>query len=110
MGAFNIVTVTMPCPGCQTPVMVRVQFKYADTWQHEYKLGDLLKWGGNDVGQPGRSRVVVDGVAEKCPTCGYDEEWSFYVLIENDVIKAVESASGRYDFASVRETYLVLKE
>jgi hypothetical protein len=110
MSAFNVVTVTTACPGCQSPVPVRIQFKYGNTWQYEYKVGNRLKWGGNDIGKPGYRRVVVDGVAEKCPNCGYNDERNFYVFVEHDVIKAVEPASNRYDFAQARQTYIVLEE
>lgn len=36
-------------------------FKYGDSWQHHYVLGDKLNWGGNDVGEPGHKLVVVVG-------------------------------------------------
>jgi hypothetical protein len=69
-----------------------------------------LKWDGNDIGKPGYRRVVVDGTAEKCASCGYNAERDFYVFVEHDVIKAVEPASNRYDFARANQTYIVLEE
>jgi len=110
MGAFNVVTATVVCRHCDTEVPVRVQFKYGNTWQYEYQVGDILKWGGNAIGKPGKRRVIVDGIAESCPKCSYDEEWNFYVLIEHDVIIAVEPATGRYDLPNAGEPYVVLED
>lgn len=109
MGAFNVVTAAARCPACSQQVTVRVQFKYGDTWQHEYRVGDSLTWGGNDVGVPGRGRVVVDGVAERCRQCGNDDEWNFYVFVERDVIVAVEPATGEYRFPP-DDGFIVLNE
>lgn len=110
MSAFNVVTITTACPGCQQSVAIRVQFKYGDTWQHEYEVGDRLNWGGNDIGKPGHKRVVVDGAAEKCPSCAYDPECDFYVFVEHDVIVSIEPASNRYDFALTGKTYIILED
>ena len=50
MSAYN--TVVLPdeekCPHCGAAIRRRVQFKYGDTWQHDYMIGDRIKWGGND--------------------------------------------------------------
>src|SRR5688572_64615 len=110
MGAYNVVTATLPCPGCNGSVPLRIQFKYGNTWQHEYKLGERLTWGGNDIGEPGHKRVVVDGIAESCPSCGYDETMDYYVFLRDDVIVSVEPATNEYDFARTGRTYIVLDE
>ena len=111
MGAFNTVLGTVSCPRCHSSVGVRVQFKYADTRQHEYRLGDVLRWGGNDIGLSGKRYVVVDGVAEgACVSCGFDGEWAFYVIVERDRITRLVLADGSYDFAKTGATHLVLKD
>lgn len=111
MSAFNLVRTTAVCPVCHQRVCVPVQFKYGDTWQHTYAISDHLRWGGNDIGTPGKPYVVVDGVAEgSCPHCHDDREWDFYVFLEYDRITHVEPADGSYDFAKVQQTYVVLKE
>jgi len=46
MSAFNILIIHSHCPFCHNPIDLRLQFKYGDTWQHEYIVGDSLKWGG----------------------------------------------------------------
>jgi len=111
MSAFNIVWTMAICPSCEQRVRIGIQFKYGDTWQHEYEVSQELRWGGNDIGEPGKKRVVLDGVAgTPCPSCTYDEEWNFYVIVENDRIVRVEPATGKYDFAKTGRTYIVLQE
>jgi hypothetical protein len=86
-----------------------VQFKFGDTWETNYRLGDKLAWGGNDNGEPGKRRVVVHGVTGSCDTSGVlPEDW--FIFIENDVIKSVEPDDGRYNFDDSDGYYLVLEE
>jgi len=110
MGAFNEVLGKLPCPQCLNLVEIEIQFKYGSVFQHKYKLGEKLIWGGNDVGMPDRARVVLDGEGSKCSSCGYDRDWPVYVYLDNDVITSVTVATGVYDFASVHESFLVLSE
>ena len=70
MGAYN--TVVLPaeeqCPRCSSVVMRRVQFKYGDTRQHDFIVGQRIGWGGNDIGRKA-TRVKVLGYPEGCPVC-----------------------------------------
>lgn len=110
MSAYNIVRAELACPSCKSEVSVRVQFKFADTWQHEYEVGDVLRWGGNDVGERALAHAVIDGVVEgSCPRCGYEGEWDVYLHVRNDRIDRVERADGRYNFAADGHTYIVLE-
>lgn len=108
MSAYNVVTdILAKCPRCRATVVIGVQFKFGATWQHRYGVGDTIRWGGNDVGRPGRARVVADGAADvPCPACGYEEDWDFYVLIEQDQIIGVVEADGTYDFVRSGNPYL----
>jgi endogenous inhibitor of DNA gyrase (YacG/DUF329 family) len=109
MGAFNTVSIRLKCPSCGIPITMPVQYKYGDTWQLNYELGDIIKWGGNDEGERGHCHVVVDGIATgKCPECGHDNERDIYVHIENDRIAGVENADGRFDFAKAVSNYIIL--
>lgn len=111
MGSYNVVTTSVRCPRCESRFDARVQFKFGDTWQYEYVPGDKLRWGGNDVGQPAQGHVVADGVSEEpCPTCGYGDEWNFYVHIRNDVIEKATPATGEHDFVRAGSTFIVLEE
>jgi hypothetical protein len=109
MGAYNTVTLDQVCPSCHNRVEVRIQFKYGDTWQYSYQLGDRLTWGGNSIGEPGAKQVVADGAVEgTCPVCKY--EWPDYeVWIEDDRIVDVRPASGLHDFVTIQESYIVLQ-
>ena len=111
MSAYNTVRANLACPSCKSEMGVRVQFKFGDTWQHEYELGDVLRWGGNDVGERAVAHAVVDGAVEKCcPNCGYQADWDVYVHVRHDRLDRIEPADGRYDFAKVGRTYIVLEK
>lgn len=74
-------------------------------------VGDAIRWGGNDIGVPGRNRVVVDGASDSfCSICGYDGDWDFYVYIENSRIVRVIESDGSIDFVNAEDTYLDLGE
>lgn len=110
MSAYNTVSAEIACPSCSSQVKVNVQFKYGNTWQLRYEVGDNLKWGGNDVGERGLRHVVVDGVVEDaCPKCNYGKEWNVYVDVERDRITRVENANGRFDFAKVGSNYIPIE-
>lgn len=107
MGAFNTLVSDLACPNCSRRVRMRIQFKYGDTRQYEYEVGDEIRWGGNDIGEPGHKKVVVDGAGEPCPACG--SSGNFEVVLCEDRIELPVVASGRYDFVGKDETYLVLE-
>lgn len=107
MSAFNVLSARATCPNCNHRVDFEVQFKYGDTWQHSYRLGDTVRWGGNQIGVPGRRKVLVEGVGGPCPDCGKDCI-DFDLLIENDKLVRVESVRGiRKDLG--REGFVVLE-
>lgn len=95
MGAFNTVTAEAPCPVCGRQAAFEVQFKYGETWQHAYVLGDALKWGGTgaDRGTPGHRRVLVRGIGSRCPHCG-SEDKPFTVTMESDRVASVDPLLG----------------
>jgi hypothetical protein len=91
MSAYNILTATIQCTDCLHKNEVSIQFKFGDTWQHQYKLGDNVKWGGNDIGIPNLQAVKAYGVVEsdRCDKCGYCLETAYDILIQHDVIMGV---------------------
>lgn len=107
MAAYNLVIATLDCPKCGESGETRVQFKFGDTWQHHYVLGDTLHWGGNDTGVKGQEEVVADGASEGCPHCGF--EGDFEVWIKNDVLDEVRATSGQFDFVKAQESYVVIR-
>jgi len=108
MSAFNTVTVAIIDPETGNSTPLRIQFKFGDTWQYQYQIGDKLKWGGNDIGPRDAKHVVVDGVLEGQSPTGVGED--FEVHIRDGVIEKVVPASGDFDFVGAQETYFVLED
>jgi hypothetical protein len=106
MGAFNVLLVRTRCASCGEEADLHLQFKYGDTWQMEYKLGDKLRWGGNDIGTSGPRRVVLDAPAEPCPNCGFQED--FEIFVESGRLTRFQRASHQYDFTAHQESFSVL--
>jgi hypothetical protein len=100
------------CPNCHSLIRRTVQFKFGNSSQHDYLVGDRISWGGNDKGRPAH-RVQVLGVPEDCPVCGYDTDGVYDVFIDDDVI--VDVVPGReqsYQEAEARHGhygYIVLE-
>ncbi|QPJ63228.1 MAG: hypothetical protein G3M70_15640 [Candidatus Nitronauta litoralis] len=90
MSAFNTVFGETDCHQCGEKGQFEVQFKYGSTWQFEYKLGDKIKWGGNDKGKPEYKKVLVEGFGGPCPHCGANGI-EFDVLIENNQIISIKA-------------------
>jgi hypothetical protein len=89
MSAYNTVACQVTCPVCRKCGTFEVQFKFGDTWQYRYGVGDRLTWGGNDYGT--RSPLVeVDGLGGPCPHCGSDYI-DFIITVRDDIIMAVQS-------------------
>ena len=110
MSAYN--TVVLPdeekCPHCGAVIRRRVQFKYGDTWQHDYMIGDRIKWGGNDIGKPARL-VTALGYPEDCPVCGHDLDGVFDVVIRDGVIKDVVPGKTQPYIDAGDASYIVLE-
>src|SRR5690554_6008186 len=80
MGAYNVVTVDFADPDTGQTHALRIQFKYGDKWQHEYRVGDLLRWGGNDEGEKDATHAVVYGIAEDTLPPGLPEDFEVHVI------------------------------
>lgn len=92
MSAFNTVHAPVACPNCGAARDFEVQFKFGDTWQHRYRVGDVLRQGGNDVGDRGHKEVLVEGIGGPCPNCG-TEFLDFDVLIVDNRVAEVRPAT-----------------
>lgn len=88
MGLFNILEADATCPVCRKSVPFRIQFKYGATRQHEYKLGDMLHWRWNVVGEPDCKRVLVEAIGGPCINCGADYI-EFDIILEHDRLDSV---------------------
>ena len=110
MGAYNEVLGTAECPRCHNNLETTVQFKYAATAHHVYHLGDILTWGGNDIGVPGLAEVLVDGEGVgPCPRCGFNEDWPILITVHRDRLVSLSRATGDYDFSFGHDGFIVLK-
>jgi hypothetical protein len=92
MGAFNILNVETCCPNCGKKYTARIQFKFGETWQLEYNIGDKIIWGLNNKGIQGLDKVYVYGSLEndKCSYCGLSGLQTRYdIVIIKDVIIGV---------------------
>lgn len=101
MGAYNILNVEVNCLNCNKKYSGRIQFKYGNTWQIEYKIGDKISWGGNEIGAPNRQKVKVYGVLENdvCPHCGQANNlYEVDIFIENDVITKIQPMESIEDY------------
>lgn len=107
MGAYNEVKAEVVCPNCRNRVLVWVQFKFGDTAQHKYAMGDTLSWGGNDVGVSGLRQVLVQGEGTHCPICGFDGDWPVVVVVESDVLSSAETELGGSVFAGNDDGFIV---
>ena len=97
------------CPRCGSKIHRSVQFKYGDTWQHCFVVGDRIDWGGNDIGEPGHKLVVVLGYPGECPVCGHVPDRTYDVSIRDDIIEDVRPSDGTYDYVGSRRTYFVIE-
>ena len=60
MGSFNILITEIICPNCGVSSPIRIQYKYGNTCQLQYKIGDSITWGVNDKGEPELTNVKAD--------------------------------------------------
>ncbi len=111
MSAFNILHLNVNCFNCGTKNNLRIQFKFGDTWQIEYHLGEKIKWGGNDIGIEHLKNVKVYGIAEsvQCSTCGcnYANE-EYDIIIASDIIVQVAPMENFSDYSIGNGHYFVI--
>jgi len=100
MGTFNILKTKIACASCNYSFDVEIQFKYGDTWQYIFKIGDELKWGGNDVGNPAFKNVLVYGIAgvNICPNCNVVNCEEFDLFIVDNKIHLIRPMESYQDY------------
>lgn len=110
MNAYNTVVLHNEehCPHCGSTIRRRVQFKYGDTRQHDYEVGDRIAWGGNDVGEPA-TLVKVLGYPEDCPVRGNDFGGVVDVIVRNGVIEDVVPGATRPYIEAGNASYIVVE-
>lgn len=106
MHLFNTLYGGIECPACQQKVVSGVGFKLGQVAHHTYKIGDELRWGGENC-RP--SANLIDKDADVIKTVGYYncdnircQTWQdcypqvqiALITVERNVIKAVECFEG----------------
>jgi len=107
MGAFNTLIINSKCNQCKIETEIRIQFKYGDTWDYKYHIGDKIVWGGNSIGKEDAKKVVLDGTSEDCIQCGVSID--YLIFIENNTITSFEVNDGQFDFRPSDGYYLILE-
>jgi len=105
MGFFNELITTIHCPNCNNNYEARIQFKFGATRQLEYRIGDKIEWGYNEIGTPGIPRVKVFGIFGhgKCPACNADWDEEFDIYLEADVITGITRMIDIRDYLADNE-------
>lgn len=111
MGFFNVLVTNCQCNNCGNVYDARIQFKFGATRQLEYKIGNRLCWGYNEVGEPGLAAVKVYGILEndECSIChskGQNEEFDIY--LEDDVIVRIDKMESAEDFFQNEGCYKII--
>ena len=104
MSAFNILKADCECSNCKKFYKGTIQFKYGDTWQYEYQIGDQLKWGGNDIGLNSARKVKIYGVLENniCTICNQENDNNeFDIFIQKNTIERLETLANFRDYAEM---------
>lgn len=103
MGMFNILELPtqVHCPHCENDSNRTLQFKFGSKDLTRYRVGDSIHWGGSDEGVKGVQKAFVEGWLDVCPKCHADDDVSYDIEIQNDVIVSVVPSSGVIDYGEL---------
>ncbi len=111
---YNILQEKIACSSCQEKNVVDIQFSFGDTWLFRYKIGDKIRWGGNDKGIPNLSLVKVYGMAENaiCSFCGWENTKEYDIIIQKDIIQTTQPMESYDSYLSSDNggDYVILKK
>lgn len=113
MGFFNELITKVECSNCNKFYEVRIQFKFGATRQLEYRVGDKIIWGFNEVGKSDIVKVKVYGTLgdEECPIChNSNQNNEFDIYLEKDIITGIKKMQNIEDFFLNEGHYKVLIE
>ncbi|MCW3467936.1 hypothetical protein [Chitinophaga nivalis] len=112
MGSFNTLIAEILCPDCGKKHDANIQFKFGDTWQFRYQIGETIKWGGNDIGSANLMEVKVYGIIESmiCPHCNKENIAEEYdILVKEDILVKVSPIESIQDYLNGNGEYIPLK-
>lgn len=110
----NLLFLNSECPACGKFGLFALQFRYGDVWRHQYRLGDMIRFGKGqtDVGVAGISKVVVSAALNWCDHCQNHEHrhcFDCYIFVENDKLVGFAPDDGTYDFSN-GDDFIVVEE
>jgi hypothetical protein len=110
MGAYNILKTEIQCTHCKKTFIGKVQFKFGDTWQYEYLIGETIKWGAANIGHPDIDNVKVYGILENlnCPVCESPLECEYDIIIKEHTIISIVSLVDFEDYNTGDGNYCLL--
>lgn len=111
MSSFNVLITEVTCPNCGKKHEARIQFKFGNTWQLQYKIGDTVTWGGNDIGSPDFNEVKAYGIIEstRCPYCNEQNIVEEYdILIKKNVIMGISPMASMENYLGENGEYFVV--
>jgi hypothetical protein len=108
MGSFNTLFCNINCPHCGHEQEVHIQFKYGNTWQFKFHMGDDIKWGGNDIGYQHLQSVMAYGIIEStlCIYCNkhtIPEEYD--ITIANNKITGIRLMENIRNYINASSEY-----
>lgn len=111
MSAYNVLITDVHCPDCGKISSGSIQFKYGNTSQLSYHVGDKISWGGNDIGKPEYKKVKAYGIlqSEVCPfchNCNINEEYD--IFIEDNIIKSVKPMEDSESYLEMKNSEFVV--
>jgi len=106
MPKYNTLLVESNCTYCHEKITLKIEFQYGEIWDYIYFVGDKIKWGEENIGEPGKKSVVLDGVADACENC--EEAADYLIFLENDIIKFTRLNMGEHSLFNV-DSFIVLE-
>ncbi|ROQ69119.1 hypothetical protein EDD93_3615 [Streptomyces sp. 840.1] len=95
MGVYDrlFVPSASPCSRCGSQEELVIQFHFGDVWLHKFRVGDAITWSDTAKGSARTGRFRVPGYPEWCKACGLDNEDSYVVEFDSDVITGYREAT-----------------
>lgn len=111
MGAFNTLRFEWTDKLSSMTHKLVLQFKYAENWQYDYKIGDALIWNDfppyND-GDKTAKEVLVEAIVEDETMSGEVPE-DFEILIKDNIIIDAWPLEDKKKYFNIGENYIILK-
>jgi hypothetical protein len=112
MGAFNTLTFDWTDKQSNQKYKLVLQFKYAENWQYDYKLGDVLKWNDHlpyNDGDKAAKEVLVEAIVED-ETLPKEIPEDFEIFIKDNVIVDAWPLEDKKKYFNLNNHYLIVKK